>query len=65
MVSGMRGMMIFWTVVAVLCAVAFGFVTGVFNPEEKVNSLWVEGPWVAGSALRSPARVTRRHRAHR
>ncbi len=41
MVSGMRGMMIFWTLVAVLCAVAFGFVTGVFNPEEKVNSLWL------------------------
>jgi len=30
-----------WASVAVLCAVAFGFVTGLFNPDEKVNGLWL------------------------
>ncbi len=30
-----------WALVAVACAGAFGFVTGVFNPEEKVNALWL------------------------
>ncbi|MGH7204597.1 MAG: carbon starvation CstA family protein [Nitrospiraceae bacterium] len=30
-----------WGLVAVLCAVAFGFVTGLFNPGEKVNGLWL------------------------
>ncbi|TAK04534.1 MAG: carbon starvation protein A [Candidatus Manganitrophaceae bacterium] len=33
--------MILWGAIAVLAAVAFGFVTGVFNPEEKVNALWL------------------------
>lgn len=32
---------ILWGVVAVLGAVALGFVTGVFNPGEKVNGLWL------------------------
>jgi carbon starvation protein len=32
---------ILWVVVAVLCAVGFGVVTGVFNPDEKVNGLWL------------------------
>jgi carbon starvation protein len=31
----------FWAAVAALCAVAFGVVTGVFNPDEKVNGLWL------------------------
>lgn len=31
----------FWTAVAVLCAVAFGVVSGVFNPGEKVGGLWL------------------------
>ncbi len=35
------GMNIFWAGMALLCAVAFGFVTGVFNPGEKVNALWL------------------------
>ena len=30
-----------WAGVAVLCAVAFGHVTGVLNPDEKVNGLWL------------------------
>ena len=30
-----------WGGVAALCAIAFGFVTGVFNPDEKVNALWL------------------------
>ncbi|MEK6525775.1 MAG: carbon starvation CstA family protein, partial [Nitrospirota bacterium] len=36
-----RGMMLVWALVAVVCAVAFGFVTGLFNPVEKVNGLWL------------------------
>ena len=36
-----RVMLLFWALVAVLCAVAFGFVTGAFNPGEKVNGLWL------------------------
>jgi len=34
-------MMVLWALVSVLCAVAFGFVTGLFNPNEKVNGLWL------------------------
>lgn len=34
-------MIVLWGIVAVLCAVAFAFVTGVFNPNEKVNGLWL------------------------
>ncbi|TAJ31968.1 MAG: carbon starvation protein A [Nitrospirae bacterium] len=34
-------MKILWGLVAVLCAVAFGFVTGLLNPGEKVNGLWL------------------------
>ena len=30
-----------WAGVAVLCAVAFGHVTGILNPGEKVNGLWL------------------------
>ena len=30
-----------WGGVAALCAIAFGFVAGVFNPDEKVNALWL------------------------
>ena len=30
-----------WAGIAVLCAVAFGQVTGVLNPDEKVNGLWL------------------------
>src|SRR5437867_2019934 len=30
-----------WVLVAMLCAVAFGFVTGLLNPTEKVNGLWL------------------------
>lgn len=38
----MKSVMIaIWALVAVLCAVAFGFVTGLFNPHEKVNGLWL------------------------
>jgi len=36
-----RGLMLAWLFLAVLCAVAFGFVTGLFNPGEKVNGLWL------------------------
>jgi len=36
-----RFSMFFWGAMAVLMAVAFGFVTGVFNPGEKVNALWL------------------------
>jgi carbon starvation protein len=34
-------MMFVWALIAALCAVAFGFVTGLFNPDEKVNGLWL------------------------
>ena len=34
-------MMFIWALIAGLCAVAFGFVTGLFNPDEKVNGLWL------------------------
>jgi len=30
-----------WAAVAALCAVGFGIVTGVVNPDEKVNGLWL------------------------
>ena len=30
-----------WLLVSLLCAVSFGFVTGLLNPEEKVNGLWL------------------------
>ena len=33
--------MILWGGMAVLMAIAFGFVTGVLNPGEKVNALWL------------------------
>ena len=32
---------ILWAAVAALCGVGFGVVTGVFNPGEKVNGLWL------------------------
>lgn len=34
-------MKLLWVLLAVACAVAFGFVTGLFNPDEKVNGLWL------------------------
>ena len=34
-------LIIMWSGVAILCAVAFGHVTGWLNPEEKVNGLWL------------------------
>lgn len=30
-----------WAAVSILCAIAFAFVTGIFNPDEKVNALWL------------------------
>ncbi len=30
-----------WIFVSLLCAVSFGFVTGLLNPDEKVNGLWL------------------------
>lgn len=30
-----------WILVSLLCAVSFGFVTGLLNPEENVNGLWL------------------------
>lgn len=30
-----------WGCVAILCALAFGFIAGIFNPDEKVNALWL------------------------
>ncbi len=35
------GMKLAWGAVALLCAVAFGFVAGLVRPEEKVNALWL------------------------
>jgi carbon starvation protein len=35
------GMNLLWAVLAAICAVAFGFVTGVFHPGEQVNGLWL------------------------
>jgi carbon starvation protein len=35
------GMIVLWGFVAALCAVAFSFVTGLVNPDEKVNALWL------------------------
>src|ERR671918_2665391 len=32
---------IFWGILATLGALAFGFVTGLLNPHEKVNGLWL------------------------
>jgi len=37
-----------WSGIAILCSVAFGHVTGILNPEEKVNGLWLV---VAASCL--------------
>ncbi len=37
----MRPMTIVWALVAGLCALAFGFVTGAIHPGEKVNGLWL------------------------
>ena len=34
-------MRIVWALVAAVCALAFGFVTGVVRPHEKVNGLWL------------------------
>ena len=33
--------MIVWALVAAVCAVAFGFVTGILRPGERVNALWL------------------------
>ena len=30
-----------WVLLSIVCAVSFGFVTGVINPEERVNGLWL------------------------
>ena len=30
-----------WVLLSIVCAVSFGFVTGLINPEEKVNGLWL------------------------
>ncbi len=30
-----------WILVSILCTVSFGFVTGLLNPEENVNGLWL------------------------
>ena len=35
------GMKLIWALVASVCALAFGFVTGLVNPGEKVNGLWL------------------------
>jgi carbon starvation protein len=35
------GMKLFWAGVAGVCAVALGFLAGLFNPGEKVNALWL------------------------
>ena len=35
------GMLLIWALMAVTCAVAFGFVVGIINPHEKVNALWL------------------------
>jgi carbon starvation protein len=35
------GMMVWWALVAALCALAFSSVTGLVNPDEKVNALWL------------------------
>ena len=32
---------IIWIVVALLGAVALAIVTGIYNPAEKVNALWI------------------------
>jgi carbon starvation protein len=34
-------MMLVWALIAVLCAITFGFVTGLVKPDEKVNGLWL------------------------
>ena len=36
-----RIIILMWSGVAILCAVAFGHVTGLLNPEEKVNGVWL------------------------
>ena len=30
-----------WGIISLLCAVAFAFITGILNPNEKVNGLWL------------------------
>ncbi len=30
-----------WTAISILCAISFAVVTGVLNPDEKVNGLWL------------------------
>jgi carbon starvation protein len=72
-------MTIVWALVAALCAVAFGFVTGAIHPGEKVNGLWLViaaacfyvlalrfyGRFLARRVLRlNDQRVTPAHRLH-
>lgn len=33
--------MVLWGAISLLTALAFAFVTGILNPEEKVNGLWL------------------------
>jgi carbon starvation protein len=33
--------LVLWVFLAILCAVALAFVTGLVNPIEKVNGLWI------------------------
>ena len=35
------GILLMWALIAMMCAGSFGFVTGIFNPHEKVNALWL------------------------
>lgn len=68
-----------WGLVSVVCAIAFGFITGVVNPGEKVNALWLVvaavcfyalglrfyGRFLARRVMElNDARVTPAHRLH-
>ena len=44
-----------WAFLVILGSVAFAYVVGVVNPNEKVNGLWLV---VAASCLFRPAQIT-------
>ncbi|MEQ1794796.1 MAG: hypothetical protein ABL970_11445 [Nitrospira sp.] len=33
--------LVLWTLIAILGAIALAFITGLINPHEKVNGLWL------------------------
>ncbi|MBM4135709.1 MAG: carbon starvation protein A, partial [Nitrospira sp.] len=36
-----RWALVIWTLLAILFVISFAFVTGIFNPQEKINAIWL------------------------